>query len=246
MPFHWTRTVLGILNSSTTTIKKLSILVALLGATATAFAESQFGVTGNGRIYYEPDAYDLSFGIVTDDPEIQQCKESHLAAIEKVKGFLDQNKDKVISLKQNASRLETMYRNDPLPKRFLRFTTSYVARVRDAKSLLPFQEGLISSGVTDILGLDLFSEKLPQLIAQARKEAIKDAKTKAELAASELGWVLSGAANIGFQESDSYADRKASVNYGSRGYAYDTAKAPDMTTYVSSLVTITFTFERKK
>jgi uncharacterized protein YggE len=226
-------------------MNQLKILFLLLSAAAGAFAQSQFAVSGTGRIFYEPDAYDLSFSIVTDNPQIQQCKQSHLTAIETVKGFLDQNRDRVISLTQNASRLETIYRNDQ-KQRFLRFTTSYVARVRDTKSLLPLQEGLISSGVTDILGLDMFSEKLPQLIAQARKEAIKDAKTKAELAASELGWILSGASNITFQEPDWYADRKASANYGSRGYAYDTAKAPDLTTYVSSQVSITFTFERKK
>ena len=226
-------------------MKHFAIAILSVAATVGAFAQSQFAVSGTGRIFYEPDAYDLSFSIVTDDPEIQRCKESHLAAIEKVKGFLDQHKDRVISLKQNASRLETIYRNDQ-KQRFLRFTTSYVARVRDSKSLLPLQEGLISSGATDILGLDVFSEKLPELIAQARKEAIKDAKTKADLAASELGWVLSGASNITFQEPDWYGDRKASVNYGSRAYAYDTSNAPDMTTYVSSQVSITFTFDRKK
>jgi uncharacterized protein len=227
-------------------MKRLILMLVLLGATSPAFAESSFHVSGNGRVFYEPDAYDLSFGIVTDHADVQQCKAAHLATLEKVKTCLDESKDNIISLKQDATRLESVYKNNDQNERFLRFTTAYVARVRDTKSLLPLQEGLITAGVTNIFGLDMFSEKLPQLIEQARKAAISDAKTKAELAASELGWVLTGAQGVSFQEADWNADRKASVNYGTREYVYDASKRPDFTTFVTSQVSITFTFEQKK
>lgn len=228
-------------------MKQIALVVVLLGAAGGVLAESNFSVTGNGRVFYEPDAYDLSFEIVTENPDIQKCKETHLAALEKAKAILDKSKDKIISLKQDATRLETVHPHESnAERRYLRFTTSYVARVRDTTSLLPLQEGLISAGVTGILGLDMFSEKLPQLIEQARKEAIKDAKAKAELAASELGWNLTGASNVSFQEADWYSDRKASGNFGSRAYTYDRSKRPDITTFVASQVTIAFTFEKKK
>lgn len=216
----------------------------LLVGTSEASAQSQFSVSGNGRVFYEPDAFDLSFAIVTDDPEVQKCKAAHLATLAKVKEVLDTAKDQTLSLKQDATRLERGHPNEN-KARFFRFTTSYVIRVKDVKTLLPLQESLISAGVTDITGLDMISEKLPRLMEQARKEAIKDAKNKAELAASELGWALAGASNISFQEAE-WPGQKASVTYGARIYEYDASKRPDQTTFVASQVSITFAFERKK
>lgn len=201
-----------------------------------------FEASGFGRVFYEPNSYDLSFGVVTDNVDIQICKDAHLAAVEKVRGFLDAHKDKIVSLKQNVSRLETIYPNFK-EERFLRFTTSYTIRVKEANSLLSYQEGLISAGATDIYGIDIFSDNLPQLTEQARKEAIKDAKSKAELAANELGWKLAGATNIRFDE---LAERQASVNFGSRAVAFNTEKRPDLTTYISAGVTITFAVDTHK
>jgi uncharacterized protein YggE len=210
--------------------------------TVEVFAQSQFSVSGYGRIFYEPDSYDLCFGVVTDDPDVQKCKATHLAALGKVKEFLDANKDKILSLQQNATRLETAYRND---KHFFHFATSYVARVKETKSLALLQEGLVSAGVTDITSLDIFSEKLPQLLERARKEAIKDAKSKAELAATELGWAITGASSISFQDGE-WPSQKTSVTYGSRAFDYDPSRRPDLTTYVVSQVNVAFTFDKKK
>jgi uncharacterized protein YggE len=225
-------------------MKNMLIASLLFSLCLESFAQSQFSISGYGRIFYEPDSYDLSFGIVTDDPDVQKCKSTHLAAVEKVMEFLDANKEKTLSLKQDATRLETVYRNDK-PQRLYRFSTTYVARIKETKSLAPLQEGLISAGVTDITSLDIFSEKLPQMLERARKEAIKDARSKAELAASELGWALTGASSISFQEPE-WPGLKTSATYGSRAFAYDPSRHPDLTTYVSSQVSVTFAFDKKK
>ena len=228
-------------------MKQIAVVLALLGMPLGAFAQFQSSVSGFGRIFYEPDSCDLSCAVVTDNPDIQKCKEAHLASMEKVRAVLDGRKEKIISLKQDAAKLETIYANSGTGRdRVFRFTTSYIARVKDVTTLVPLQEGLISAGVTDIMGLDMFSEKLPQLVERARKDAIKDARAKAELAASELGWVLTGASNISFQEADWYGGQKPSSVYGTRELAYSPAKRPELTTYVSSQVSITFTFEKKK
>jgi uncharacterized protein YggE len=223
----------------------LMLLALVAAAGFCAEQQSSFTVTGFGRVFYEPDSFDLSFGVTTDDPDVQKCKEKHLAALAGVKDFLDKHKEKTISLKQDVTRLDTAYRDNPR-QRVFRFATSYVARIKDVQSLPAIQEGLISSGVTDIHNLDLFSEKLPQLTEQARKEAISDAKRKAELAAGELGWNLTGASSISFQERDGWGEPKASSQFGSRTYAYDKEKRPDLTNYVSSQVSVVFTFEKKK
>jgi uncharacterized protein YggE len=224
-------------------MKCATVSLLLIVLTAKVFAQPLFSVSGYGRIFYEPDSYDLSFGVVTEDSDVQRCKATHLAALGKVKEFLDRSKDKTLSLKQDATKLETV--DPPNRGRVFRFTTSYVARVKETKSLAPLQEGLVSAGVTDIIGLDLFSEKLPQLLERARKEAIKDAKNKAELAASELGWAITGASGISFQDGE-WQGQRTSNTYGSRAFAYDPAKRPELTTYVVSQVNVSFTFEKKK
>jgi uncharacterized protein YggE len=223
--------------------------IVLLMLDGQAFAQQpnpSFATSGAARVFYEPDAYDVSFGIVTDDPDIQKCKTQHMATLKATTDFLAQNKEKVFSLKQEATKLETVY-NDNARSKFYRFTTDYVARVKDPKALAPFQEGLITSGVTDIYKLDLFSEKLPELIDQARKQAIADAKHKAELAATELNWKLLGPRGIEFREAEYpwMTERQASGGMVSRAYNYDRNNRPELTTYVYSAVNLIFEYEPK-
>ena len=226
-------------------MKRINTLFLFLGFATGAFAQHQFTVSGYGRVFYEPDAYDLSCGVATEESDIQKCKEAHLAALDQVSKSLDLDKENIVSLKQDATRLETVYSSDKTSRLF-RFTTSYTARVKSMTTLVPLQGRLISAGVTDILGLDMFSENLPALVERARKLAIKDAKAKAELAASELGWVLTGASSILYQEPDWYGLQKTAGMYGTREFAYVPNKRPELTTYVSSQVSVTFTFDKNR
>jgi uncharacterized protein YggE len=228
--------------------------VICLWAACASFGETtdrQFGVSGFGRVFYEPDAFDLLFGIVTEDVDVQVCKERHLAATKNVKSFLDEHKAQFVSLKQDATVLGTSWQNVPRAPsdrgRVYRFESKYMARIKNPTSLVLLQEGLISSGVTDIYELDTFSENMPKLFEQARKEAIKDAKGKAQLAAQELGWSLQSAASISFQDGEDpyYYWRvrgKASQAYGSRVFAYDRDQRPEFTNYVTAQVQIMYRF----
>jgi uncharacterized protein YggE len=159
--------------------------------------------------------------------------------------FLGQRKEEIFSLKQDTTNLESTEREDRV--KVFRFSTAYVARIKDPKGLTAFQEGLISSGATDILGVDLFSEKLPALLDQARKQAIQDAKHKAVLAATELGWKLRGARSISFSEGEApWRSARGAIPglaIASRAYNYDRNNRPELTTFVTSEVTVHFAFE---
>jgi len=218
----------------------LALTIALFLGASLAHA-SDFVMTGQGRVFYEPDAFDLSFGIVTDDPEIAACRDAHLAAVRAVSACLEEHRAAISSLRQDAARLETVFRNQERD-RFLRFTTQYTIRVTDPDILLELQHALIASGVTDFYGIDFFSQSLPALQDQARRAAIRDAQAKALLAAEELGWTLTGATHIAFVENEYAKSQRASASYGSRAYAYDVDARPDQTTAVTSTVTVTFAF----
>src|SRR5437016_2871087 len=69
---------------------------------------AQFTVSGYGRVFYEPDLYDLSFGVVTENRDIQKCKEMHLTVLDKVKTCLETNKNKIIYLKTDETTLEAV------------------------------------------------------------------------------------------------------------------------------------------
>ena len=201
-------------------------------------------ITGYGKIFYSPDRFDLSFAVVTENVDPSRCKEQHLAALTKLKAFLDEQGKALVSLRQDATTL-----NRPLlshNERPFVYTTSFSARLREASVLIPFQEGIVNAGVTDLQGLDFFSERQPELLDEARREAIKDAKRKAELAAKELGWKLSGANDIAFTEESWRSNPKASVYFGSRGSVAVPQKPSDISTYVDSGVTIQFQFQENR
>ena len=228
-------------------MRYLAILTVCLCMTEVARAQtapSRFDVSGFGRVFYEPDAYDLSFGIVSENVDIQKCKDIHISAVREVKAFLDGKKGSIASLKQDATMLSIVWRpkqaNPKLLEKLYVFKTMYTARIKDPTSLLDLQEGLITAGVTDLYGLDTFCDELPELLAQARKQAIQDAKAKADLLASELGWTLSGPISISINDGDSLRPQKASENYGSRSRNYDPTDRPEFTNYVSSQVSVQF------
>ena len=201
-------------------------------------------ITGYGKVFYSPDRFDLSFAVVTENLDPSRCKEQHLATLTKLKAFLDQQDKTLVSLRQDATTLNRAAL--PNNERPFVYTTSFSARLRDALALIPFQEGIVNAGVTDLQGLDFFSERQPELLDQARREAIKDARRKAELAANELGWKLSGANDIIFTEESWRSNPKASVYFGSRGSVALPQKPSDISTYVDSSVTIQFRFQANK
>jgi hypothetical protein len=183
---------------------------------------------------------------VTEDSNLSQCKEKHLAVLAELKGFLDKQGKVLVSLRQDATKLERG--QNPYEKRPHRYTTTYTARLKEASTLLPFQEGIVTAGVNELQGLDMFSSRQSELLNEARREAIKDARSKAELAARELDWKLSGATGISFLESYWHNKQAASVNYGSRA-SMTTPALPgagaDLSTYVDANVSVTYEFHIK-
>lgn len=217
--------------------------LVLCGFVVGPLAAPAFGQTssfsGFGRVFYEADSYDLSFAVVTENPDVAACKREHMAAVIAVDKFLQGQRGITSSLKRDAAGLQLLSLSSE--RRVYRFTTGYTARVTDANSLTAFQGGLIEAGVTQISGLDTFSEQLPELIDKARRLAIQDARHKAQLVADELGWRVKRATSVTLQEGG-YA-QAASQRFGHRGASYDPGARPDQTTHVDAAVTITFEFE---
>jgi uncharacterized protein YggE len=208
-------------------------------------APREFNVTGVARVFYEPDAYDVAFSVVTEDVDIQKCKSTHLAKLENVSAYLRGKKESIISLKHDATTLAQRYDSmNSITRVFRRFETGYVARIKGVeKQLLELQEGLVTAGVTDILGVDLFAQNMPELMERARKDAIKEAKKKAALAAEELGWTLAGPVHMSFQDVEWWKDHKVSSGFASRVYTYDMTKRTALTTFITSTVNVTFQYE---
>lgn len=200
--------------------------------------------TGFGRVFYEPDAFDLSFAVVTEDQDVKTGQRRHAEAVAGVERFLQQHRARISSLDQQVAQLERVQAPNRSTPIVYRFATGFTARVVEAASLSDLQVGLVENGVTDLRGLDMFSKELPTLMEQARRLAIKDAKAKAELAATELGWRIKGAINVAFQEN-AYP-QAASTQFGSRAHAYQEAARPERTTHFDSTVSVTFEFEPAK
>jgi len=218
-------------------------LISAIGSLAAPEIPRTFSTSGFGKVFYEPDSYDLTFGVVTEDPDLQTCKEKHVGIVKSVENYLESVKTNIEMQKQESTKLDTIYKSGTLENVF-RFTSLYLVRVKDPKNLIGFQESLISAGVTDITKLDVFSKRLQEYNDLARREAIKDAKRKAELAAEELGWKILGAISMTYERPfgnfDPFAINNSSVNYGSRAPAYSENARPDFTTYTTEAVNIVF------
>jgi uncharacterized protein YggE len=221
--------------------------VAMLFSFAAGAGEEaplSFTVSGYGKVFYDADTVDLVFGVTTEDPDVTVCWADHSKRTKKVRAWVTGN------LPQNSIFAELS--SDLSIKTTHNRQTSYVfqtlfsLRSDVVDRLGELQGSLVNAGVNRIVNVKLLSSGLPELEDEARKLAISDAKSKAELVAAELNWRLLGATNVRFDDS-TWKKRSFAQSYGSRVNmtAPSQATSAGSEVYVDAAVTVTFAFEQQ-
>jgi len=161
--------------------------------------ENAITVSESGEVYAKPDLAIIDFSVITEKKTVEEALSENTkdmnAVIDSVKNQGVEDKDvKTISFniypRYEYRKEETEIYPYPPGKRVLvgyEVTQSLEVKIRDMTKIGEIIGGATEAGANQVGDLQLTIDKQDELKAQAREEAIKKAKAKAQELASQLG-----------------------------------------------------------
>jgi uncharacterized protein YggE len=186
-------------------------------------------VTGEGEVFAVPDVGQFTFSVQAEAADAAAAQEQSGTAVNEIIAFLRDQGVAEEDIKTTNYNLFPRYRFEEricTPGTFcgpgeriqdgFEVSQSIEVKVRDTENASAIVTGVGERGATNISGLDFVVDDTDALAAQAREQAIIDAKEKAHKLASDLGVRL--VKITGFYEEDS---RYMPEPYQARNMAFD-------------------------
>ncbi len=165
-------------------------------------------VVGHGKVAAMPDVVDINIGVVSQGPTAKEALRSNSEAMEGLHKVLKERGVASKDVETTQIQVSPVYshpdprRPMPVGEEFVpkvtgyRVTNAVEVTVRDIAKLGDMLDAVVGAGANQVTGIAFRIEKSEQLLDQARKLAMADAKRKAELLAGEAGVVLGPARQI--------------------------------------------------
>lgn len=165
-------------------------------------------VVGHGKVSAVPDVADINVGVVSQGATAKDALEANNKDTERLHKVLKERGVAAKDVETKQIQVSPVYSHPdsrrPMPpgEEFVpkvvgyRVTNSVEVTVRDVHRLGEMLDAVVEAGANQVTGIAFRVEKCEQLLDQARKLAMADAKRKAELLAGEAGVVLGPARQI--------------------------------------------------
>ncbi len=155
----------------------------------------QISVSGEGKIKAIPDQVFISIAVETKGTNATDVKKQNDATIEKVLQFITKFKVPKSDVQTQSISLNPQYDYEK-KKRNYNATQTIEILLKNITQYDGFMEGLVDAGINKINGIEFKTSKLIEYQSEARKLAMKEAKSKAEDYVSVLGQKVGKAISI--------------------------------------------------
>ncbi|WP_330443838.1 SIMPL domain-containing protein [Flavobacterium sp. C4GT6] len=197
-------------------MKKFAIVLVMMIAGAANAQQApmpQVTVQGEGVIKVTPDMATITIGVNNEGNDAKEVKKENDKATDAVIKYL-----KKAGVDANDYQTDRVYLNRSYDydkkKYYYRASQTISVKLKDLSKYDELITGLTDAGVNNIQGVNFESSKQKEYEAQARREAMLDAKKKAEEYASAIGQSIGAAMMITENGSSSYMPlRMKSVSY---------------------------------
>jgi uncharacterized protein YggE len=163
---------------------KKTILFLALVVMATAYSQEQkqvpmINVSGEGKVKVAPDQVSISISIETKGTKAEEVKRENDVKMDGILKFI--KKSNIATEDFQTQRIALNPNYDYEKKKYNYIATQSIQILLKSLSYYDtLMEGLVNEGINRIDRVEFKSSKLLQLQADARKLAMKDAKSKAE------------------------------------------------------------------
>lgn len=163
-------------------MKKIILILALVTTMTQAQEIKQvpaINVSGEGKIKVVPDEVIITLGVENSGKDAAEVKKLNDETVDKV---LKMIKKHGIAEKDFQTQQVSLYRNeDYKTKKYTYYASQTLSiHLKDLKKYDELMMELVDTGINRIQNVDFKSSRIKELESQARKEAILDAKKKAE------------------------------------------------------------------
>ena len=186
-------------------MKTLAFLAAMTAAVATLPAhaeERRIAVSGTGTALSAPDMATITLGVTNQDKQASNAMQATSNAVAQILARLDELGLEPRDVQTRDLSLSPVWSNGRTPGNEQREITGFVAsnrvfvRVRDLDSLGQIMDAVIQDGANDFGGLSFSIQDPKPLQAEARADAVADARAKAEQLAKAAGLTLGEVVSI--------------------------------------------------
>jgi uncharacterized protein YggE len=199
----------------------LGVMLSPAAAAAADPPERTVRVRGEGKASAPPDMATIRTGVVTQDAEARKALSANNKAMEKVMTTLQQFGIEKKDVQTSGFSVRPVHRRDNgrvVPEiTGYRVSNQLSVQVRDLKKLGEVLDALVESGSNQLSGVSFGLQDRQALLAEARREAMADARRRAELYAREAS------ARLG--EVRTISEQALPVQPVSRQFAFEAASA---------------------
>ena len=222
-------------------------MVMILSAAA-ALAETKITVNGTGEVRVSADTAVISLGVSARDKDVLSAQQKVNAAIAAIRrALMDQGvKEENINTELINIYAVYDYRNDEEQLTAYSASSTLAIRVTDMDSVGPLIDASFAAGANTLNGITFSASDTEEARAAAMKEAVADARAKAEILAEASGLKISGIETI--SEGGVYSFSNDVGNTRAKGFDVMEEAAADAGTVVQSAklivsASVSITFE---
>ena len=203
----------------------------------------QISVSGEGKIKAIPDQVFISIAVETKGTNATDVKKQNDTTIEKVLQFITKFKVPKSDVQTKSVSLNPQYDYEK-KKRNYNATQTIEILLKNISQYDALMEGLVDAGINRINSVEFKTSKLTEYQSEARKLAMKEAKSKAEDYVSVLGQKVGKAITI----TDNTQNYYPQPMYAMKTMAMDQAESPRETLAIgeiniSATVNVSFLLE---
>lgn len=175
-------------------------LLVLMGHIAnTATTSNTVTFTGEGKVNAKPDIAMISFSVVTEGATSKEAQDKNSPKSQAVTKFLSSQGIDEKDIKTTGYNIYPQYRYSPTGVSSIQSYQAYQSfevKVRDLDKVSAILDGITSAGANQVNNLGLRVEDPEQLQAEARKQAIENARKKADELEDQVGIKLGKIVNF--------------------------------------------------
>lgn len=164
-------------------MKKTALILITLFVTMTQAQEQkqvpQISVSGEGKIKIKPDQVEINFGIENTGKDAAEVKKLNDETTDKVLKFIKKFSIPTADYKTTNVSLNRNYDYEKKKYNYQANQTVCIT-LKDISKYDSLMMGLVDNGINNISNVEFKSSKMEEFKSQARKEAMLDAKKKAE------------------------------------------------------------------
>ena len=207
---------------------KLWILFILCISALPIFAQQNIAVgdlptitvTGTAEIQVVPDTATISFVVSEQNASVAAAKKANDATIAKVTDLAKRFGIAATDVKTDYIRVSEVTRKVKIPNsdddyeevhEGFRVSRSLVIKLKEIGNFESFLTALIDAGINDVDNVVFSSSELRKYKDQARAQAIRAAREKADALAKEIGQSIGSAVSISEENIDGYRSPYANV-----------------------------------